>query len=80
MSVFYESQLMAKVNTVVHQLTTTEGQQLTRRPYRINWFINQLTMYGLILLSHCLLSYILVSQMSRLVESRPHVGRCAEVG
>ncbi|KAF8883073.1 hypothetical protein CPB84DRAFT_1750754 [Gymnopilus junonius] len=40
---FYENRLIAKVNTVVHQLSGPDGPQLTRRPYRINWFINQLT-------------------------------------
>lgn len=43
--VFYEDQVIRRVNAVVHQLHTPAAHQLTRRPFRINWFINQLTMY-----------------------------------
>ncbi|KDR67042.1 hypothetical protein GALMADRAFT_1133694 [Galerina marginata CBS 339.88] len=39
---FYEDQVIRRVNAIVHQLTTPTGYQLTRRPFRINWFINQL--------------------------------------
>jgi hypothetical protein len=42
--VFYEDQVIRRVNAVVHQLHTPAAHQLTRRPFRINWFINQLTM------------------------------------
>jgi len=41
---FYEDQIIQRVNTLTHQLTGPSGHQLTRRPYRINWFINQLAM------------------------------------
>ncbi|KAF8965647.1 hypothetical protein BDZ97DRAFT_1811637 [Flammula alnicola] len=39
---FYEDQVIRRVNALVHQLSSTAAHQLTRRPYRINWFINQL--------------------------------------
>lgn len=37
--------MIQRVNLLTHQLTTSAGQQLTRRPFRITWFINQLAMY-----------------------------------
>ncbi|KIM45747.1 hypothetical protein M413DRAFT_17514 [Hebeloma cylindrosporum] len=39
---FYEDQIIQRVNSLMHQLNGPAGHQLTRRPYRINWFINQL--------------------------------------
>ena len=45
--VFYEDQVIRRVITLVHQLGTPAAYQLTRRPYRVNWFINQLAMYVL---------------------------------
>ena len=42
---FYEDQIIQRVNSLMHQLNGPAGYQLTRRPYRINWFINQLAMY-----------------------------------
>lgn len=41
---FYEDQIIQRVNSLMHQLNGPAGYQLTRRPYRINWFINQLAM------------------------------------
>jgi len=41
---FYEDQIIQRVNSLMHQLSGPAGHQLTRRPYRINWFINQLAM------------------------------------
>ena len=32
-------------NNIIHQLNGPSGYQLTRRPFRIKWFINQLAMY-----------------------------------
>jgi hypothetical protein len=42
--VFYEDQVIRRVNNLVHSLNSQAAHQLTRRPYRINWFINQLAM------------------------------------
>ncbi|PPQ92783.1 hypothetical protein CVT25_003831 [Psilocybe cyanescens] len=39
---FYEDQIIRRVNTVIHHLHSPDGYQLSRRPFRINWFINQL--------------------------------------
>ncbi|KAF9524627.1 hypothetical protein CPB83DRAFT_797695 [Crepidotus variabilis] len=39
---FYEDQVIQRVNLLTHQLSTPEGQQLTQRPFRVTWFINQL--------------------------------------
>jgi hypothetical protein len=45
--VFHQDQVIRRVNSLVHQLNGPSGYQLTRRPFRINWFINQLAMYVL---------------------------------
>lgn len=42
--VFYEDQVIRRVNNLIHSLSSQAAYQLTRRPYRINWFINQLAM------------------------------------
>uniref|UniRef100_A0A8H7Y1S2 Zn(2)-C6 fungal-type domain-containing protein n=1 Tax=Psilocybe cubensis TaxID=181762 RepID=A0A8H7Y1S2_PSICU len=39
---FYQDQVILRVNNVIHHLQGPDGFQLTRRPFRINWFINQL--------------------------------------
>jgi len=39
---FYEEQVIQRVNMLTHHLTGPDGQQLTRRPFRVTWFINQL--------------------------------------
>ncbi|KAH9484701.1 hypothetical protein JR316_0001601 [Psilocybe cubensis] len=41
---FYQDQVILRVNNVIHHLQGPDGFQLTRRPFRINWFINQLAM------------------------------------
>ena len=43
--VFHQDQVIRRVNNLIHQLNGPSGYQLTRRPFRINWFINQLAMY-----------------------------------
>lgn len=43
--VFHQDQVIRRVNSLIHQLNGPSGYQLTRRPFRINWFINQLAMY-----------------------------------
>lgn len=45
--VFHQDQVIRRVNSIIHQLNGPSGYQLTRRPFRINWFINQLAMYVL---------------------------------
>ncbi|KAF8149340.1 hypothetical protein B0H34DRAFT_733344 [Crassisporium funariophilum] len=39
---FYQDQVIRRVNTLIHQLNGPAADQLTRRPFRVNWFINQL--------------------------------------
>jgi len=48
---FHQDQVIRRVNSLVHQLNGPSGYQLTRRPFRINWFINQLAIC-LVLWSH----------------------------
>ncbi|KAF8814824.1 hypothetical protein BYT27DRAFT_7156612 [Phlegmacium glaucopus] len=48
---FHQDQVIRRVNNIVHQLNGPSGHQLTRRPFRINWFINQLAIC-LVLWSH----------------------------
>lgn len=54
---FYEDQVIRRVNTLVHQLGTPAAYQLTRRPYRVNWFINQLAMYVSDICDVCVQNY-----------------------
>ena len=42
-SVFYGEQIFQRLIAVTHHLTGPDGDQLTRRPYRIAWFMNQLS-------------------------------------
>lgn len=39
---FYQDQVIRRVTATIHQLNTPEGYQLTRRPFRVTWFLNQL--------------------------------------
>ena len=44
---FYQEQVVRQANILINQLNTPQGAQLTRKPFRINWFVNQLAMYVL---------------------------------
>ncbi|TFK44027.1 hypothetical protein BDQ12DRAFT_717221 [Crucibulum laeve] len=39
---YYQQQVIERVNATIHHLTGPEGYQLTRRPFRASWFLNQL--------------------------------------
>ena len=41
--VFYEEQVFQRLSALVHNLAGPGGHQLTRRPFRITGFINQLS-------------------------------------
>ena len=42
-SVFYGEQIFHRLTAVTHNLTGPDGNLLTRRPYRVGWFMNQLS-------------------------------------
>ncbi|KIK02612.1 hypothetical protein K443DRAFT_131780 [Laccaria amethystina LaAM-08-1] len=39
---YYQDQVIQRVTATIHQLNSPEGYQLTRRPFRVTWFLNQL--------------------------------------
>ncbi|KAF8993841.1 hypothetical protein BDQ17DRAFT_1311941 [Cyathus striatus] len=39
---YYQHQVIARVTEVIHHLEPPESHQLTRRPFRVTWFMNQL--------------------------------------
>jgi len=43
--VSYQDQVVKRVNESVHHLNSTQGYLLTRRPFQVTWFTNQLAMY-----------------------------------
>ncbi|KAJ7259282.1 hypothetical protein C8J57DRAFT_498595 [Mycena rebaudengoi] len=38
----YQEQVIKRVKLATHQLSTPQGYQLTRRPFQVSWFLNQL--------------------------------------
>jgi hypothetical protein len=44
-TVSYQEQVIKRVKLATYQLSTPQGYQLTRRPFQVSWFLNQLAMY-----------------------------------
>uniref|UniRef100_A0A0W0G457 Zn(2)-C6 fungal-type domain-containing protein n=1 Tax=Moniliophthora roreri TaxID=221103 RepID=A0A0W0G457_MONRR len=40
--IFYQEQVIRRVTHHIHRITNPHGHQLTRRPYQVTWFSNQL--------------------------------------